>query len=193
MTVEAYPLHWPEHYKRKDRWRREQSRFNTGFTTARDGLIYEIEMLRGKHIVLSTNIPLRRDGLPYANQAQPNDAGVAVYFEYKKNSMCFACDRFTKVKDNIQSIRKTIEAIRGIERWGASDMMERAFTGFTALPDPNKEKSWRDVLGCGDTQDIDVVKQNYIILRKQQHPDHGGDSAIFNEIQKAWRKAKEDL
>jgi hypothetical protein len=48
--------------------------------------------------------------------------------------MCFACDRWDSVADNVQAIRKTIEALRGIERWGTGDMVQRAFAGFVALP-----------------------------------------------------------
>ena len=87
----------------------------------------------GSGVILSTNIPLRNDGLPYANSREPNDPGVAVYFQHKKREMCFACDAFKTVRENAYSIGKTIEALRGIERWGASDMMERAFRGFAAL------------------------------------------------------------
>ncbi len=47
--------------------------------------------------------------------------------------------------DNIQAIRKTIEAMRGLERWGVSDMLQRTFSGFKALPDQTgigKEAWW---------------------------------------------------
>lgn len=130
--VEAYLLYWPEGWKRTDRYRRTNSRFKTGFAVARDQLMDEIRRLGGRQIVLSTNIPLRNDGLPYASAKEPDDTGVAVYFSYKQKSMCFGCDRFHYVKENIQAIAKTIEAIRGIERWGASDMMERAFSARAA-------------------------------------------------------------
>lgn len=39
--VEAYPLYWPEGWKRTDRWRRSSSRFKTGFAVARDFLMEE--------------------------------------------------------------------------------------------------------------------------------------------------------
>ncbi len=84
MTTEAYPLSWPEGWKRTKQWRRAQAAFNTGFAKARDGIVHEIRLLNGTMLVLSTNHPLRRDGLPYASQAQPDDVGVAVYFQYKK-------------------------------------------------------------------------------------------------------------
>ena len=101
-------------------------------------------MLRATKVVISTNIPLRRDGLPYAGQAQPNDPGVAVYFTTNDRTTCLACDRWKTVAENIYAIAKTIEALRGIERWGSKDAVGAAFLGFAALP----PSSWRKVLGA---------------------------------------------
>lgn len=42
--------------------------------------------------------------------------GVAVYFTLKGQQFCFACDHWDEIKDNMQAIHKTIEALRGIER-----------------------------------------------------------------------------
>jgi hypothetical protein len=131
MTA-AYPLQWPTGKKRTSY--RESSRFRSSFAVARDELINELKMLGAKQVVISTNVPLRQDGLPYANFRQPADPGVAVYFQYKNNSMCFACDRWQKIDDNIQAIRHTINALRGIARWGTGDILTAALTGFTALP-----------------------------------------------------------
>ena len=42
-----------------------------------------IEELRRSYttdLILSMNVDLRRDGLPYANYKEPIDPGVAVYF-----------------------------------------------------------------------------------------------------------------
>ena len=192
--VEAYPLYWPDGWKRTERWRRGASRFKTGFAVARDALINEIKRLGGKQIVLSTNIPLRNDGLPYASAKEPDDSGVAVYFTYKQKPMCFACDRFTYVRENIQAVAKTIEAIRGIERWGASDMMERAFTGFTALPE-KASQPWREVLGVGGEGFIsmDVVNSRFNELVKKHHPDMGGDRVKFEAVVEARKQAAMEL
>jgi len=46
-----------------------------------------------------------------------------------------ACDLFTEVRLNMHAIGLTIQAMRQIERCGASSMLERAFRGFmAALP-----------------------------------------------------------
>ncbi len=138
----------------------------------------EISRMGGRRPVLSSNMALRRDGLPYAQQQRMDDPGIAVYFEYKGSQMCFACDRYIGIESNTQAIRLTIAALRGVERWGASDMMERAFTGFTALEGPRT--GWRDIL---DPADPEV---SYRVQRSQHHPDKGGDPEQFQRVNTAW-------
>lgn len=183
MSATAYPLQWPAGWPRTRH--RERSRFDTTFAKARDGLANELEKMGARHVVLSTNIELRLDGQPYANRAQPGDPGVAVYFEYKKRPMTFACDRWDRIEDNIQAVRKTIEALRGIERWGASDMMERAFTGFAALPDQS-DYTWCAVFGVTTSTPVDLVEYAYKKKRSEAHPDNGGSDEEFDRVTKAW-------
>jgi hypothetical protein len=111
----------------------------------------------GTNVVVSTNLPLFRDGYPIASGMEPTDPGVAVYFRLNGKSMVFACDRYFYVYENIQAIARTIEALRGIERRGASDMMERAFSGFNALTDGPSE-DWREVFGFKPFEP--VIKKN---------------------------------
>ena len=49
-------------------------------------------------------------------------------------SLVIACDAFKTVANNMAAIVGTIQAIRKIERCGTSALLERAFKGFTALP-----------------------------------------------------------
>lgn len=197
MTTEAYPLYWPEGRPRTVQHRRENAKFSTSFARARDDVIRQIEMMCGKYshqrkeanVVVSTNIALRRDGLPLAGQRIPDDPGVAVYFTYKKRQMCFACDRWKKIEDNMQAVAKTIEALRGVARWGTGDMMEAAFTGFTALPAPGGGRTWREVLGIQvGTPSRDMLDEIYRKLRSKHHPDHGGDAEMFHELQIAYEQ-----
>lgn len=46
-----------------------------------------------------------------------------------------ACDQFREVRLNLCAIAMTIKAIRQIERCGTSSLLERAFKGFSALPE----------------------------------------------------------
>ena len=199
MTESAHPLSWPAGRKRTERWRRERAKFDVTFSRARDNIVAEVGRLAGRYpdpaIVISTNIALRRDGLPLAGQRAPDDPGVAVYFTYKKRQMSFACDRWEKIEHNMQAIAKTIEALRGIARWGTGDMLEAAFTGFTALPPPSQTqgvRTWRDVFGTGVTTRAQL-SEVYRRLASAYHPDRGGDPAKMAELNAAREAALREI
>lgn len=197
--IEAHPLYWPEGRKKTPSYRREPARFETNFARARDNVVHEVELLCGKHsktnLIISTNIALRRDGLPLANQRQPDDTGVAVYFTYKSNQVCFACDRWKKIEENMQAIAKTIEALRGIARWGTGDMMEAAFKGFMALPSPSAKRTWREVMGfpVGYSPNGGYLREAYRRLASQHHPDKGGTHDAMVELNEAYEQAKREI
>lgn len=184
QPVEAFPLCWPPHRKRAPY--RQYGRFKTAFAKARDHIVAEVQRLGGRQTIISTNIELKRDGLPYANFKTPDDPGVAVYFTYKAKQMCFACDRYRNIEDNMHAISLTISALRGIARWGTGDMMESAFSGFTALPSPEQMFRWHDVLGVTPSASREEVEASYRRLRSLNHPDKGGQAEKFDEVQRAW-------
>lgn len=189
--VEAYPLQWPAGRSRAKR--RYHAQFQSSLAKARDHLMNEIRLLGGKQPILSSNLSLRQDGLPYANQKSPDDTGIAVYFTYKGKQHCFACDDWLRVEDNVRAIGKTIEALRGIARWGTGDMMERAFQGFEALPGPESEPWW-SVLGFSDESEAllnNAFEAAAKSLIQRYHPDKkDGDAWRFKQIQKAREKAR---
>lgn len=178
--TEAYPLQWPSGRPRTSY--PSHSKFGSrSIEQAVTILRNEIGRLGGSGVVISTNTKLRLDGLPYSKQAQPTDKGVAVYFTYRSRSMCFACDRWDKVQDNIYAIAMTIEALRGIERWGSGDMVQQAFTGFVALPAP--PSPW-DVLGVKPGSTPAEIEAAFRDKAKHCHPDAGGNHdqmATLNE------------
>jgi DnaJ-like protein len=183
-VIEAYPLTWPVNRPRT-KWT-SPSRFRTPLGAAIKEVQAEVERLGGSRLIISSNLPLRRDGLPYANSSQPGDRGVAVYFTYKKRPMCFACDRWAKVEENMWAIAKTIDALRGIERWGSGQMVEQAFTGFVALPAP--EQPWQ-VLGVSSHATRAEIEEAHSRLAMKHHPDRGGDTNTMARI----NAARDDL
>ena len=164
--TEAYPLQWPIGRPRTKYPLRSQ--FDSGRSTdkARRELFLELDRLGATNAVLSTNLRLRLDGFPYSNQRRPDDQGVAVYFTYKKRQVCFACDRWDRIQDNIHAICLTINAIRGIGRWGTGDMVDAAFTGFEALPPPSGGIAWLDVLGVATGSTLQECEARYRELAK---------------------------
>lgn len=191
-----FPLSWPAG--------RERTRYPTrskfkvqSFTRVRDELLNELKLLGAKNVVLSTNLKLRQDGLPLAGQAQPADGGVAVYFVYKDAAVCFACDRWAKIEDNMQAVRHTIEALRGIARWGTGDMVRAAFTGFAQLPPARVTlRPWHEVLGVAAHAATDDVTAAYRLLAKRYHPDRnpGDDAAAaqYAEVDDAYARFKKE-
>jgi hypothetical protein len=93
--------------------------------------------------------------------------------------MCFACDRWDRIGDNIYAIAKTIEALRGIERWRSGSMVEQAFTGFVALPAP---KSPWEVIGVQHGASWDEIEAAFRAKAKRLHSDTGGSDAAMAEL-----------
>lgn len=193
MTT-AYPLQWPAG---KPRTRTPQpSRFGSHSTfsvsTTTSKLMAELRRLGAKNIVLSTNLELRLHGLPYSNRRAPADAGVAVYFTLKGEARCFACDRWQKVEENIVALAHTIDALRGIERWGGGNMVDQAFAGFAALPAPSAAKHWSEVIGVQRGADLDDVRTAYRRKAMAAHPDRGGDASVMAELNAAWTEFQKE-
>lgn len=183
MTIrpdQRYPLTWPAGWPRTPRHKQSHSPFKVTADKAYRELLQELDRLGARDVILSSNLKLRQDGAPYATQPRHDDEGIAVYFIRKGQQVVLACDKFHRREANMRAITKTIDAIRGIERWGSSDMMDRAFTGFTALPAPGGTQHWRDVL---DEKDPEA---SYRRLRGKHHPDRGGDPDEFRAVQHAW-------
>lgn len=151
--IENYPLHWPAGKPRTPAHKIEPSRFEPGNRPTEVANVQsELQRLGAKNVIVSTNLRLRGDGLPYARDRAPTDCGVAVYFDYSGGQKCFACDRWRTIEENLRAIFKSIEAIRGLERWGSKEFVDAAFTGFTALPAPGQQsgRPWRAVFNMPD-------------------------------------------
>lgn len=189
-NISAYPLYWPAGWPRTAKPSRPP--FKTTFASARDNLFAELRKMGATNIILSSNVELRRDGLPYAGRI-PEDPAVAVYFTRQGQPQCIPCDKWDRVEHNVQAIRKTIEALRGLERWGAKSMVDAAFTGFKALPstvEPGAPRSWWEILGVAHTANPVEIKRAYTKLAQRWHPDKpDGDSAKFEEIKAAYEAA----
>ena len=185
--IQAYPLQWPAG------WRRAASRKRASFTSYKrqlsvmDGVgrvLEALERLGAKRddLVVSTNVRTRLDGMPRSDQAEPADPGVAVYWRKGKHTQCMAIDRYDRTADNLAAIATTLEALRAIERHGGGEILERAFTGFIALPAPEQ---WFTVLGVGASASREDILQAHRRLAMDHHPDRGGEAAQMARINAA--------
>lgn len=198
QNEQAYPLQWPDGRTRTSS--RSRARFGRSgapipVVRARLAVLEEIRRLGGRDVVISSNVRTRLDGLPYAD-AKPDggDPAVAVYFLYQKQRVAFACDRWDRLADNLWSIAKSIEAIRGLERWGTGEMVAAALKGYRALPPP--QKPWRMVFGYGaETRPLLAdVEKRYRTNAATLHPDRpGGDASRMAELNAARDDARAEL
>lgn len=195
--VEAFPLAWPSGWQQTPHAKRRTAPFRTTLGAARGGVLEEIRLMGGTQPVISTNIPTyRRRGVdvPYADQSQAKDApGVAVYFALKNQPQVFACDRWLRVADNLQAVRLTIGALRGLERWGSSEMMSRVFQGFAALPGSARanDRLWWHVLEVDANWTLERIEGRYRDLAKTHHPDRpGGDPERMAALNRAIAEAR---
>ena len=184
MTVESYPLFWPQG------WPRTKNIIGDKFKTTLEMAIKNVEdgLCRfakdsGKKVenfVVSSNYCL--------TARNPKDSGVAVYFTWDGISTCICVDRYQKIEANLQAIYHCIEAERTKLRHGGLNLVRAAFRGYAALPPPSIQ-DWRTVLGVSTSATADEIGAKYKLLRSKHHPDKGGDPDRFDSIQKAYQQA----
>lgn len=199
-----HPLHWPLGQKRTPAHARKSAYFG-GRVNACTVASQLRELERELHLLrvpksgwlLSSNLRMRQDGLPYSQQVRVEDPGIAVYFQLRGKPHCLACDRWSFPEHNLRAIVLHIAALRGQDRWGVGTL-EQAFAGYAALPPAagaRPKREWCAVLGVERHAKTDAasVKARYRALVKQHHPDAGGDVAAFKEVQAAWEEFCADL
>lgn len=215
---DPFPLQWPDGFARTPSAERTKSQFGRSesgqrgevpFAQARSTVLHELELLGAANVVITSDLPIRLDGLPYAS-GRAQDPGIAVWFVRNDQERVFACDRWKTPGENLRAIALSIKAMRGLGRWGMADVVERAMGGFAALPPGSgheyvppppvpKERPWREVLeGAWPTAlDADealvLAKARHRKLIKIHHPDAGGDPAKAAEINAALAAAEKEL
>lgn len=210
VSTTAYPLCWPTAWPKTPNHKRQRARFyqlktryvtygdgssharkdraEASVKTARDDVFAELRRLGARSVVISSNVELRLDGLPYSNRREPEETGVAVYFIRDGRQQCIPCDKWDRVADNLTAIARTIEALRGIERWGAKSMVDAAFSGFKALPENAGGTPWWEILGVQSDATVEEIRSAWRSKAKQTHPDtEGGSDMAFHAAQTALR------
>lgn len=185
----GYPLVWPGGVPRNQK--PEYSAFKVGLSQAYDELRNELYQHNASNVVISTNAVRNKvNGAIASRQPGIDDTGVAVYFTRKGVDLCFTCDRWVTVQENLRAIHKTLEALRGIERWGSSETADSAFRGYEALP-AGGARPWHQVLDCNEGASRVAITKAYRDALYRTHPDKGGSDEAFHEVQDAWKQYQE--
>lgn len=188
--ITAYPLAWPVSRPRVAASQRKRARFNSGGSPVTvwvgiERARRELERMGAERVIISSNLPTRRDGLPMSKVREPVDPGVAVYFRLRQAPHVMACDTWDRVADNLAAISLHAEAVRGQLRWGVADLAQ-AFAGFRALPAATAVKPWWQILGFGQPPETRAtVEDRWRDLARRHHPDVGGSANAMAEINAA--------
>lgn len=200
IPEDRYPLAWPEGTPRAI------TRRPAAFAplSAAQGLREvqdELNRLGARTMVITTN---------YASGSVGPDPGAAAYWTIMERGVLvphvIACDRWQQLGHNLHAIALSINALRGIDRWGAV-RREQAFAGFRELPagagaapgSTPVARPWREVLGGGFPIGISeadlfaIAKSRHRRLIAEQHPDRGGDPAMAAALNQAMDEATAEL
>lgn len=209
-----YPLAWPFGWKRTPAGQRKPSRFSASsygiyasggsyrrqrdltVAEARDRLNRELDRLRAREVILSTNVELTTYGEPRSGRRPPDDPGVAVYFRLGGKDRVLACDTWTTVAGNIAAIAAHIDCIRGIDRYGVGTL-DQAFAGYDALPAPGADNRppWRKVLGIPDDMGVsrEIIQAKFRAKAAELHPDLGGTHEGMAQLNEARSQALREI
>lgn len=178
MSATWHPLpDWPHPRTEKPR----ASQFRTSWAQSLVKLETEIGRSGGSDVeigIVATPDQLTYGGFPRAN-LKVLYRGVEVSFERDGRRLAFRTDAYPYLHDNIHAIALTLEALRAVERYGATSGEQ--WSGFAALraggPDPERGR-------------VLVERASGIAAAlKAHHPDHGGEARDFADVQ-AFRKSQ---
>lgn len=153
-------------------------KFRAGVSDTFALLRRELATLNAKQVVIELAIgegDIRRDGLPYA-EARAAHPGVIVSFDSRHGHLRYATAEFSTWQANLRAIALSLEALRAVDRYGVSKRGEQ-YAGWRALTSggPNVERGRA------------LIAQHGGVTRALMatHPDHGGSSDDFADVQAA--------
>lgn len=184
-------------HKRRDR--------GVDWSGTMDLLERELRFLGAKNILLQMQVEardIRNDGWIKAN-ARPSGPGVILTFDSKYGPLSYPCDTFRDWQTNVRAVALALEALRKVDRYGVTRRGEQ-YTGFGQLPPAggtsrtiSAEAAALVVVclsGYEDDADEDVPKVladresfqwHYREAAKNTHPDAGGSTEAFQNLQAA--------
>lgn len=184
------PLQWKPHIEKTKN--RKKSQFKSKSASfASIELVKQLRLMGAKNCVITSNMILTKDKSRFMSM-QPNieDTGVSVFFELKGQSKVMQIDLYDKVEDNMWAIYKSVEALRGLNRWGGAQIMDGMFTGFNALPSPDQVTN-NSIAYFSDCHSKEQARERYLRLAKELHPDlHPESAEEFKEMKRQYEQIK---
>lgn len=173
------------------------------WTKIEDELLSQLKLLKAKDITIALDVTspghFREDG---GLRADAKTVTPRVIVSFTKGDqglrLTFPCDAYGAWQDNVWAIRLTLEYLRAIDRYGVTQG-DQQYVGFAALPAGQKAGLTLDqgialLQLHGDAETIDLVAAPEWLVdtvlkraRAATHPDAGGATETFQQIEEAMR------
>lgn len=207
--IPAYPLQWPASRERIKT--PGVTRYAITLVTAYSYATKQLLLLGASKIVISSNAILKKNGSPSIKQPKVADAGAAVWFQLTGDPLVWysiSCDTYDSVAGNLRAIGLSVVDIRKVTQRVNTPLIQT----FAATP-PNlsqqqkrtpprqdppprqdngypKPPAWCTILSVNANATWSEAKRAYYRLAKIYHPDLGGNSTQFQELNTAYLEAK---
>lgn len=181
------------------------------YTQILDRLETELTHLRAQDAIIETGHraeDIRLDGYPRSSARVPSHPGVVLYFDAKASRggklvgpLRFSLDAYSTWQDNLRALVLTLEALRAVDRYGATQTGEQ-YRGYAALPPPSEDErtakeraahvllyfsgeslSAENIAKLIISPDLAASVGKRALLRV--HPDTGGRAEDFRSVQAA--------
>jgi len=197
-------VEWPAGFERTDERQREP--YPHGFRVDRrrafENILEQLKKLGAEEVRIDSGATQKTMNPNLLSQeSDPDDPSVVVYFQKDGQDFAVPCDKWDNVRDNAQAIAKYLDAKRALDRYGVKTV-ESEFT-TQKLPPGDEEEAERDggsggaadssvedqpphkVLGVASDAGDEEVKAAARALKKEYHPDTGGNIEKFNQVLEA--------
>ena len=154
-----------------------RSRFRAGPEKTRLLLVAELSAINARNLVIEAYFEesqLRIDGYPRAHE-RPRKPGVVVDFSRDGEHFRMPCDAYNAFDDNVRAIALTLQALRAVERYGATQRREQ-YAGWKALPAPGEplDAAFETLASIAETSTNAVRMDSesaYRVAARKCHPD----------------------
>lgn len=176
---------------------RQPSAFRAPWAQTVNLLTRELVELQAKNVVLQVALredQIRVDGMPRAN-VRAEHPGVILSFDSKYGALSYATDKYPTWQENIRGIAKSLEWLRGVDRYGVSKGQQ--YTGWKQLgagPTMSQVEAAEFVVNLAGVDEVnartilvdDAVLTTVLRLAaKRAHPDTGGNPKLWERYARA--------
>jgi hypothetical protein len=194
-------VEWPDGFERTPPGDREKYPHGSGFRVDRreafENILEQLKQLGAEEVRIDSGAHEKTVNPNLLTQeSDPDDPSVVVYFSKSGEDFAVPCDKWDNVRDNAQAIANYLDAKRALDRYGVKTV-ESEFT-TQKLPPGEEERQKADdgddgfgdkpphkVLGVASDAEDEEIKAAARALKKEYHPDTGGDIEKFNRVLEA--------